>query len=256
MDLLEKRVNEQNQLRHPWEEARYTFVLEKVSRLLDMKSEVCVFDIGCGDAYFIAKLCRQFPHFKGVGVDVNFTDEDLISIPETYGLSNLKIFRTIEEAKISGVAPHLILLMDVIEHIEDDRTFLSDLVVPALRPEGTIVLITVPAFQRLFSQHDVFLKHYRRYDNARLRTTVESVGLSVLEIGYFFSMLLPLRVLEKLRDKLFVKKQAEGLANWTKGPLLTRAIYRMMVWDTKVSNILRRVGISLPGLSNFVMCTK
>lgn len=256
MDLVEKRVNGTTTMRHPWEDARYQFVLDKVGPLIDLNANVCVFDIGCGDAYFIAKLSRQFPNIQGVGVDINFTDDDLQSIPESYGLSNLSIFKTVDEAKAMNRKPDLILLMDVIEHIEHDKEFLSELIRPLVVDDGAIALITVPAFQGLFTQHDVFLKHYRRYDNALLRKTVNEAGLSIQQIGYFFAMLLPLRIIEKLKDKLLRRTSAEGLANWNGGPFITRALYGLLVADTRISAALRRMGINLPGLSNYVICRR
>lgn len=256
MDLLEKRVNGVTPLRHPWEDARYHFFLQKMAPLLNFSHELCIFDVGCGDAYFIARLCKEFPHIHGVGVDINFTDEDILEIPQSYQLQNLSIYRSVDEARAKHQKVDLVLLMDVIEHIEQDREFLSELILPILTKDVSLVFITVPAYQSLFTRHDVFLKHYRRYNNGLLRKTVKSSGMSVCEMGYFFMSLVPLRVVEKLRDRLSVRRNAEGLANWDKGPFVTKTLQSMLILDTKVSGMLRRFGIKMPGLSNYVICKK
>jgi 2-polyprenyl-3-methyl-5-hydroxy-6-metoxy-1,4-benzoquinol methylase len=256
MDLVEKRVNGAVPLRHPWEDARYHFFKRKIAPLLSLQQQLCIYDIGCGDAYFLANLCREFPNIKGVGVDINFTGQDIIDIKETYRLPNLSVYRTIDEARQEHHQVDLILLMDVIEHIEHDQHFLSELITPIMRPDGTLLFLTVPAYQSLFTRHDVFLKHFRRYDNESLRRTIVSSGLAVCEIGYFFTSLVPLRVLEKMRDRWSGKHAAEGLANWDKGPFVTKTLKSMLILDTKISGMLRRLGVKMPGLSNYIICKK
>src|SRR4051812_25318096 len=53
------------------------------------------------------------------------------------------------------------------------------------------LLVTVPAFQFLWSGHDVFLEHKRRYTLASLHSTIESAGLEIIRSRYFFGVLLP-----------------------------------------------------------------
>jgi SAM-dependent methyltransferase len=83
-------------------------------------------------------------------------------------------------------------LFDVIEHVEDDRSFLTSLR-PYLKPEGR-VYITVPAFPWLWSGNDVRAGHFRRYTLATLRALVEASGFRMEFETYFFSPL-PLPIL-------------------------------------------------------------
>ncbi len=57
-------------------------------------------------------------------------------------------------------------MLDVIEHVEDDVGFVRDVVDGSLAPGGW-VLVSVPAYQSLFSSHDRALKHFRRYAPGR-----------------------------------------------------------------------------------------
>jgi len=66
------------------------------------------------------------------------------------------------------------------------------------------VLITVPAFQKLFSRHDEFLGHYRRYNLQGISSTAEKAGLEILERSYFFSSLLLPRTLTWALEKNWV----------------------------------------------------
>jgi Methyltransferase domain len=83
----------------------------------------------------------------------------------------------------------VVTLLDVIEHVEDDRGLLADLT--ARTTPGTTFVVTVPAKQRLWSSWDVALGHHRRYERSGLRTLVGGLPLDVLEVSYLFPELVP-----------------------------------------------------------------
>src|SRR4030095_9935198 len=85
----------------------------------------------------------------------------------------------------------LVLLLDVIEHVEDDAGFLDGSIVPHLAPGG-VLIVSVPAYQGLYSSHDDALAHHRRYSPGRLRAVLEP-RLDVAARGGLFASLLPLR---------------------------------------------------------------
>ena len=88
-----------------------------------------------------------------------------------------------------GQGADLVLMMDVLEHVPDDAALLSeylDVVAP-----GTPVFITVPAFQFLWSGHDVYLEHYRRYTLSRLKQTIGNAGAQADVMHYYFGAIFP-----------------------------------------------------------------
>lgn len=94
----------------------------------------------------------------------------------------------------------LVLLMDVLEHVEDDVALLSEYVDKA-RP-GTRFILTVPAFQWMWSGHDVFLEHYRRYTLPQLEQCARRAGLEI-EVGcYLYGALLPVAALARISKRL------------------------------------------------------
>jgi hypothetical protein len=97
----------------------------------------------------------------------------------------------------------LILLMDVLEHVDDDVGLMRSALVGAA--EHAYVLITVPAFQRLFSAHDMFLEHKRRYTLRQVEEVVQAAGLEILSARYFFAFLLPIAATLRL-----LKQQSEA----------------------------------------------
>jgi SAM-dependent methyltransferase len=86
-----------------------------------------------------------------------------------------------------GVLP-AIGLFDVLEHVEDDSVFLSE-IYACLIPGGR-VYVTVPAFQRLWSHEDVEAGHWRRYTLSKVRAVLEGSGFRIDYATYFFGFLL------------------------------------------------------------------
>jgi SAM-dependent methyltransferase len=97
----------------------------------------------------------------------------------------------------------LIVLLDVLEHIPDDKGAL-DALRPKIAPGGRL-LLTVPGIPGLWSPHDVAHHHHRRYTAKSLEAVVTAAGYRVIHRGAFNSLLLPVivavRALNKLRGK-------------------------------------------------------
>jgi hypothetical protein len=92
---------------------------------------------------------------------------------------------------------HAVTLLDVLEHQENDAEFLRQLV--AKMAPGSKLLLTVPAQQRLWSQWDVVLGHYRRYDLASLAACAENLPLVIDEMSYLFPEMVPLALVRARR---------------------------------------------------------
>jgi hypothetical protein len=149
--------------------------------------------------------------------------------------------------------------MDVIEHIEDEIAFLRDLRGRPMVGPGTTFLVTVPAYQWLFGSHDAFLGHYRRYSNRALRRRLEAAGLRVLDIGYFFTSLLPIRLLQVIKERTFGVKpgaEASGLVTWQGSEASAGLLRSALVLDARLSLLVKSAGLRLPGLSNYAICVK
>jgi hypothetical protein len=93
----------------------------------------------------------------------------------------------------------VVTLLDVLEHQQDDHAFLSALV--EKMPAGATLLLTVPALPSLWSQWDVALGHFRRYDKATLLACTAGLPLTVLETSFLFPEMVPLGMLRKRRKR-------------------------------------------------------
>jgi len=83
-----------------------------------------------------------------------------------------------------------VALLDVLEHQERDHEFLDQLVAKML--PGSMLLLTVPAKQSLWSAWDVELGHFRRYEKKSLLKCAQDLPLDVLETSYLFPEMVPL----------------------------------------------------------------
>lgn len=90
---------------------------------------------------------------------------------------------------LRGMTFDLIAMLDVLEHLKNPEGALSVLS-SHLKPGGRF-LITVPAYQFLWSAHDDNVHHYRRYTRTTLATEVAAAGLRVRRSRYFNSLLFP-----------------------------------------------------------------
>jgi SAM-dependent methyltransferase len=92
-----------------------------------------------------------------------------------------------------------IVVLDVIEHLENDLAFLR--ATSALCAEGGRLLISVPAFQALWSQHDETFGHFRRYSARQLERVVRDAGLVPERITYTNSAVFPVAAAWRLASR-------------------------------------------------------
>lgn len=155
----------------------------RVSRRLGRP--LTLIDFGAGSGFFALELLKAFPERieKVYLVDIGYTEEEMA---ESEGHKVEKCHFVPE-----GVKESLVLMMDVIEHIEDDLSILQD-IKRRLSGSDHFFFITVPAFQDLWSSHDVFLEHYRRYTRNSLNAVLEKAGYHKQKIYYIFTLIFPL----------------------------------------------------------------
>ncbi|HTM03411.1 MAG TPA: methyltransferase domain-containing protein [Vicinamibacterales bacterium] len=246
MDLSELRPGVSR--RHPWEIARVRAVaaiLRRQSSRFDS-----ILDVGCGDGFVGEHLQSAFGARELVGIDIH--------LPTTRcGTSHPIPGRTIERYQsIEAMGDRrfdLVLALDVIEHVADDRALLRSVASSHLQPGGA-VLVTVPAFQSLFSDHDRALQHYRRYRVPQLRAAMHGTGMTVAADGYMFASLLLPRLLEKVLEAAGRHRTDHGAGSWTRSGSLTAALAGALTLDARVLLAARRFGLRIPGLTAWAFC--
>ena len=232
MDLIE--VTENNN-RHPWELSRTKCILKELAKLGINGN---VLDIGCGDSYFDFQLLKQNPDLNVYGVDINLEKE--------FDEENIHAFNSLNH--LPNIKFDFIIMMDVLEHIENDKGYLKD-ILEYLSSNGTI-FITVPAFMSLYSLHDEELKHFRRYNHDQLSKIIEYAGLNEINWSYFYFSL--------IIGRLLTKNQTKNLGGWAKpnDSIITKSITKLLNIDFRILRTLSNLGIHIPGLSLMSICKK
>src|SRR5690606_24058571 len=215
-----------------------------------------ILDIGSGDAYMVFELSRIFPNLRIHCIDIEYTPEIKTELLKQIGDADISLYDSQEEYKRLNpdFSPDVILLLDVIEHIEDDKGFLKSLISDKVIDTKTNVLITVPAHQSLFSAHDIFLKHFRRYTVSSLLETLETCNLQSLKSGYFFFSLVSARYLQKKLNIGNDEKSQKGISSYKPVFLLDKLIYGTLLFDYYFFKAFRKWGISVSGLSCYTLC--
>ena len=249
MDLVEQHGDISR--RHPWETARADFFLRLCAG--DGLVSRSVLDVGAGDAWFASCFRQRYPRDNVVCWDAGYTAERVRTLQAaTPGLTCV--------ASTPEGPFDLVLVLDVIEHVEDDASFVRE-VLARLRSGGTAV-VSVPAWPWLYGPHDVHLGHCRRYFPAAARSLLSAAGLEVEQAGGLFHALLPARALAVLASRLSRGKEADkarpvaDLGNWGGGAAVTRVLDGILRLEGRVSRRLAAMGVEFPGLSWWARCRK
>lgn len=142
-----------------------------------------------------------------------------------------------------AVRANLVLLMDVIEHVDDDVALLREYSEKSL-PEATM-LISVPAFQWLWSAHDVFLGHRRRYTLAHLERSVRNAGLEVVSACYYYGGVFPLAAIVRLLRRGTPQGGHPHSDLRRHSPLVNAILYRVCRTELAVMKRNRAFGLSI-----------
>jgi len=142
-----------------------------------------IIDIGAGTGYFSRILDQKFGNriAKIILVDINYSDSE---VEFTKGQRIEKTKKLPEQ-----ITESIVVMMDVLEHMEYDKLFMKEL---ATKTTGTnYFFVTVPAFMSLWSNHDRYLLHFRRYTSNSISELVNEAGIEIKSRYYLYFALLP-----------------------------------------------------------------
>lgn len=117
------------------------------------------------------------------------------------------------------------LAFDMVEHVPDDRQAVSE-IRRVLKPGGS-VLLTVPAFQWMWTRMDEVGKHFRRYTKKQVGELLGQAGLSPVVLTYYNFFLFPLAIAQKLRERAFGGGAGADDFLPALPPLVNRLFYRI-----------------------------
>jgi len=162
-----------------------------------------VLDFGCGSGYISKGLQDRFPNLKITSADHN---EIALKSVKSKGISDVLDLRV---QALQESSYDIILCLDVLEHLENDQACLVKLK-KSLKKNGKII-VTVPAFEFLWSGEDYVSNHLRRYNKKKLNNLIQKSGFRVEYISYFnFFLFLPILFVLFKNRILFPKSMYES----------------------------------------------
>jgi SAM-dependent methyltransferase len=179
--------------RHWWYQGRRR-VLERVIERLGLPVDARILDAGCGSGRNMVELAH---HGTVTGVELSGTS---VVVARERGVGEV-LEGSVMDMPFDEGSFDLTVSLDVIEHLEDDVGALREL--RRVTKLGGALLVTVPAYQWLWSGHDEVNHHHRRYSRRTLLAAAQGGGWHMESSTHFNSLLLPpaivLRALERFK---------------------------------------------------------
>jgi SAM-dependent methyltransferase len=190
--------------RHWWYRGRRE-VLERVIDGLGLPPAARILDAGCGSGRNMVELARRG---SVTGVEVS----DMSVCRARARDAGEVIAGSVLQMPFESASFDLVVCLDVIEHLEDDLAALRELR-RVIKPGGAL-LVTVPAYQWLWSGHDEVNHHYRRYTRRTLESVAEEARWEPVRTTHFNSLLLPAAILLRILDRFSRKTTESSLDLW------------------------------------------
>lgn len=213
-------------------------LLRFARQLAQAGQPLTVVDIGAGSGFFAYELEKTL----GAGiakvwlVDIGYSEAEMAP---TRGAKIEKVHDVPAQ-----VTDGLFILMDVLEHLPDDLAMLQR-VKAASVGHNNHFFITVPAFRSLWSGHDVFLEHYRRYHIPMLAGVLRQAGFRRIRNYYLYGALFPLVwAVRRLRN---LRPGAAASHMKPVNPLLNRLLLGLNSLEMKFSRANRVAGVTCVG---------
>jgi SAM-dependent methyltransferase len=200
----------QSEDRHFWFQARNQIIHTLMEKELETLSDgYTVLEVGCGTGNVLRMLEIDCKEGVVIGMDL-FHDGLLFAQKRVHcGLLQADLnqppFRT-------GL--DIIGMFDVLEHISEDQVVLNN-IFQLIKPGGKLIL-TVPAFQRLFSYFDQASCHIRRYEYVELNEKLAKAGFTVEYMTFYMMITYPIiwlrrigsRKMDQAIDEINMREQA------------------------------------------------
>jgi SAM-dependent methyltransferase len=197
--------------KHWWWRSRTELIVDKLRQLRRAAGWPRILDIGCGDALFFDRLA-EFGEVEGVEPCADLVSPNNPHHDRIYVCPFDANFRP-------GKQYSLILMLDVLEHLENPVGALRH-ALDLLAPEG-LVIVTVPAFMALWTNHDELNHHLTRYRKRSFRKVARQAGFQIQEERYLYHWTCPVKLGVRVMERVVrTKPEAPTIpARWANDAL-------------------------------------
>jgi SAM-dependent methyltransferase len=190
--------------RHWWYQGRRR-VIERAIERLGLPEQARILDAGCGSGRNMVELAH---HGAVTGIELSETSVELARERNVGEV----LEGSVMDMPFDDAAFDLTVSLDVIEHLEDDVGALGEL--RRVTKPGGALLVTVPAYQWLWSGHDEVNHHHRRYSRRTLLAAARSAGWHPERFTNFTSLLLPGAILMRALERFKPSTSKSSLDLW------------------------------------------
>jgi SAM-dependent methyltransferase len=216
---------------HPIDRLSRNWALSAVRRHVKLAAPVLL-EVGCSSGFLLRELHAQWPAATLIGSDsVKEPLERLASRGTGIPLLQFDLVR----CPLPPACVDAVVLLNVLEHIEDDREAVRR-VAGILRPGG-VAIVEVPAGPRLYDVYDEYLQHHRRYSASALASLLSDAGLTLLEQSHLGCTVYPAFALVKhwrrrmaAADPAVKRRVVEASIQNTRGSVLVRGLLTCESW--------------------------
>jgi SAM-dependent methyltransferase len=163
-----------------WFVARRRLLDSWVSVIASEFERPVILDVGCGTGINFSVLGKYGDTFS------SDASEDALRFSKSRGIEGL-VRSEVESLPFGSSVFDIVTALDMLEHVDDDLAALDELL--RITKERGVLVITVPAYGFLWSEHDEALHHRRRYAASELRNKLTNAGFEVERITYYITFL-------------------------------------------------------------------
>jgi SAM-dependent methyltransferase len=227
--------------RHWWYRGRRR-VLARAIDGLALPAPARILDAGCGSGRNMVDLAH-----RGSVTGIELSDAS-VALARQRGVGEV-VAGSVMQMPFASDSFDLAVCLDVIEHLEDDLGALRELrrVVAA----GGALLVTVPAYEWLWSGHDEVNHHQRRYTAGSLRRVAEQAGWQQVRSTHFNSLLLPVAIALRVLDRFNRKTTESSLDLWVPPAPLNWLLERPLLLEAALIGRGARIPAGLSLLAVF-----
>jgi len=215
-----------------------------------------ILDAGCGTGAALQRLADGFggriSSQNALGLDLS---AEALRFCKQRGLGSQTLRGSITELPFADHTFDILLSFDVISNLPEPNPGFREFA-RVLRHGGLMVL-NLPAYQFLYSEHDLAVRTLRRFDKGEVRKLLAENGLMPLRMSYVNSILFPPAAAVRLTKKALLKtKPTQDLhSDLTPPPAL---LNKLLLWlMAREADLLRHSNFDLPfGLSLITVARK
>lgn len=220
-----------------WFIARNQILKKIVLEFTNIGKNNTLLDVGCGTGAFAAEFSKIT---NVVGID---TSDIALDYAKKRGIENL-INCYLSDFPRDKFQPDVLTFLDVIEHIEDDKSVVKD-AYNLLQKDGYVVA-SVPAYQWLWSHHDELHMHYRRYTMNNFTQLFKDAGFIIQYSSYFNSFLFPLVAVKRILDKVTGADEKNNSPIEEVSPFMNKVLKNIFLAEKKLlPNMFLPFGVSI-----------